>query len=175
MQLELKRVFQEEGFKLPLEAELDFSNEEIYGAFPIIKPVVISGSVENQASVVVLRYSAEVEYTRECDRCLDLSTTNYVLEYEHILTAEIEDDDSEELIYIPDFKLEFEELAKEDIILDMPTKHLCKQECKGLCPKCGCNLNHSQCSCEMSEPDPRLAALRQLLEADAQDDTSADE
>ncbi len=163
MQLDLKQVFQREGFALPLNIEFDFSGEEIYGAFPISKPVVISGTVENQASVVVLRYRAEVEYTRECDRCLDLSTTEYELEYEHVLTAEIQDEETDELIYIPDFQLDFEEMAKEDIILDMPTKHLCRQECKGLCPKCGCNLNHGECSCEMSEPDPRLAALRQLI------------
>ena len=163
MQLDLKQIFQQEGFVLPLDMEFDFSGEEIYGAFPIIKPVIISGSVENQASVVVLRYRAEVEYTRECDRCLDLSTTKYSLEYEHVLSAEINDEEDDELVYIPDFRLDFEDMAKEDIILDMPTKHLCRQECKGLCPKCGCNLNHGKCSCDTSEPDPRLAALRQLL------------
>ena len=166
MQLDLKQVFQQEGFVLPLNIEFDFSGEEIYGAFPIIKPVIISGSVENQASVVVLRYRAELEYTRECDRCLDLSTTPYTLEYEHILTAQPDEGEDDDLVHIPDFQLDFEDMAKEDIILDMPTKHLCRQECKGLCPKCGCNLNHGKCSCEMSEPDPRLAALRQLLDND---------
>ena len=166
MQLDLKQVFQQEGFVLPLETELDFSGEEIFGAFPISRPVAVSGTVENQSSVVVLRYRATVEYTRECDRCLELSTSVYELDYEHILTAEIEDDESDDLIYIPDFQLDFYELAADDIIFEMPTKHLCRQECKGLCPKCGCNLNHGKCSCEMSEPDPRLAALRQLLNDD---------
>ena len=166
MQLDLKKVFQQENYVLPLELELDLSGEDIYDAFPIPEPVVITGRVENQNSVVVLRYRAEVAYTRECDRCLELATKNYSFSFEHILTAEIENDESDDLIYIPDFKLDFGELAREDIILSMPTKHLCRQECKGLCPKCGCNLEHSQCDCVLGEPDPRLAALRELLLSD---------
>ncbi len=166
MQLDLKKVFQQENFILPISVELDLSDEDIYDAFPITRPVSISGKVENQNSVVVLRYRAEVEYTRECDRCLELSTESFSLSFEHILTAEIEDDESDNLIYIPDFQLDFGELAREDIILEMPIKHLCRQECKGLCPKCGCNLNLGQCDCELGEPDPRLAALRALLKSD---------
>lgn len=166
MQLDLKQVFQQEGIVLPINAEMDFSAEEVYDAFPFVEPVVISGSVENQDSVVVLRYRAEVVYKRECDRCLEMAETRYSLDFEHILTATITEDESEDLVFIPDFRLDFGEMAREDIILEMPTKHLCKQECKGLCPKCGCNLNHSQCGCEMSEPDPRLAALRELLKSE---------
>lgn len=166
MQLDLKKVFQEENCILPLSVELDLSGEDIYGAFPIPEPVKITGSIENQNSVVMLRYRAEVAYTRECDCCLELSTTEYVLDFEHILTAEIENEASDDLIFIPDFQLDFGELAREDIILEMPTKHLCRQECKGLCPKCGCNLNLGQCDCELGEPDPRLAALRALLQSD---------
>lgn len=166
MQLDLKQVFQQEGLVLPINTEMDFSEEEIYDAFPFAEPVVIAGTVENQDSVVVLRYRAEVVYKRECDRCLEMSEKRYSLSFEHILTATIPDDESEDLVFIPDFRLDFGEMAREDVILEMPTKHLCKQECKGLCPKCGCNLNHSQCGCEMSEPDPRLAALRELLKSE---------
>lgn len=166
MQLDLKQVFQQEGLVLPVNAEMDFSAEEMYDAFPFTEPVRISGTVENQDSVVVLRYRAEVVYKRECDRCLEMSAARYSLDFEHILTATIPDDESEDLVFIPDFRLDFGEMAREDVILEMPTKHLCKQECKGLCPKCGCNLNHSQCGCEMSEPDPRLAALRELLKSE---------
>ena len=164
MQLDLKQVFQQEGLKLPFDWTLDLSAQEVYGALPFPRPVAITGTVENQDSVVRLRYHAVVEYQRECDRCLDPHTEVYKLDFEHMLTGDDQGDGSDELVCIPDFRLDFDELAREDIVLEMPTKHLCRQECKGLCPKCGCNLNHSQCGCDLSEPDPRLAALNDLLE-----------
>ncbi|MBR3755030.1 MAG: DUF177 domain-containing protein, partial [Clostridia bacterium] len=56
-----------------------------------------------------------------------------------------------------------DELVTEDILLGLPTRHLCKEDCKGVCQYCGKNLNHDSCSC--SAPlDPRLAVLKQLLD-----------
>lgn len=53
-------------------------------------------------------------------------------------------------------------LAFEEFLLALPVKALCSEDCKGLCPKCGHNLNTGQCACSRSEGDPRLAALRNL-------------
>jgi len=165
MQLDLKQVFQQEGFVLPIDLTLDLSDEEVYGAKPFTQPVNITGTFENHGSVVMLRYRAEASYTRECDRCLESSSQPMTFTFEHIVSGvEPEDDTSEEIVFAPDYRVEFDEIAREDILLEAPTGYLCKQDCKGLCPKCGCNLNHGQCDCVMSEPDPRLAALRKLLE-----------
>ena len=53
-------------------------------------------------------------------------------------------------------------LAFEEFLLALPVKALCSEECKGLCPKCGHNLNTGPCACVNDEGDPRLAALRNL-------------
>lgn len=162
--LDIKRVFQEEGLKLDFERELDFSKEELDGAYPFTEPVRVVGYVENQDSIVKLRCRTEFRYTKECDRCLDVAVCDYEFEFEHIITAKDEETPGmEELVFAPDFRLELFELLREDIILEIPSKHLCKQECNGLCPKCGCNLNHGECDCDLSEADPRLAALGDLL------------
>lgn len=164
MQLDLKQVFQQEGARLPIDLSLDFSAEEVYGAKPYVEPVKITGRVENQDSVVVLRYRAEALYARECDRCLDFTSRALVFDFEHIVMSEPMNDDSDELIFAPDFRIDLDKTVWEDILLSTPTRFLCDPECKGLCPKCGGNLNNTACGCDMSEPDPRLAALRQLLE-----------
>lgn len=167
MQLDLKQVFQQEGLRLPIDLSLDLSDEEVYGAKPFVRPVRITGTVENQGSVIVLRYRAEVCYSRECDRCLEPTERLLTFDFEHIVTGtEPEDDLSDEMIFAPDLRVDIDAVIREDIILEAPTGYLCKLECKGLCPKCGCNLNHAECGCDLSEPDPRLAALRQLLEQD---------
>mgnify|MGYP001091754997 FL=1 len=62
--------------------------------------------------------------------------------------------------------LDLEELARTDILLELPTKVLCSEDCKGLCSQCGKNLNEGECSCEKKQIDPRLAILSQLLDQD---------
>ncbi len=178
MQLDLRQVFAEEGFKLPFETELDFSDIEVYNALPFKKPVKIQGEAENQNRVVCLRYHAVVDYQRPCDRCLDDTERVFELDYEHILAAdssqlsrELSDGApaegaSDELIVVSGFTLDLYELALDDIFFEMPIKFLCSDDCKGLCPKCGCNLNHSRCDCVTKEPDPRWAVLASLLESD---------
>ncbi|MBP3415124.1 MAG: DUF177 domain-containing protein [Clostridia bacterium] len=163
MQLDLKQAFQLEGERVPIDAELDFSSLELDGAYPIPEPVKVTGLVENQNMVVVLRYRIRVGYTRACDRCLDMAHEDFDYSFSHILAAEDSGDTSDEIVVIPDFRLDLDELVREDIVLELPTKFLCSSECKGLCQKCGCNLNHTSCDCTLDEPDPRLAALRELL------------
>lgn len=163
MQLDLKQAFQQEGERLAVNAELDFSDLEFDNACPIPEPVKITGTVENQNMVVVMRYRAEVGYTRACDRCLDMASEDFAFDFQHILATEDSGDTSDEIVVIPDFRLDLYELVREDILLEFPTKFLCSSECKGLCPKCGCNLNRETCDCTHNEPDPRLAALRELL------------
>ena len=53
-------------------------------------------------------------------------------------------------------------LVREQIILALPTRPLCREDCKGLCASCGVNLNTQACSCTVSGGDPRLAVLRTL-------------
>lgn len=172
MLLDLKRVFQEEDYKCTFEGSLDFSGEELYGAYPFISPVTVMITAENQERVAALRYTADLVYSRPCDRCLDTAEKSFSLSFGHILAANSEQLSQQlsetgmtqdELIIVNDYKLDFDELAREDILLEMPTKFLCSDDCKGLCPVCGCNLNHSQCGCDTSVPDPRFDALRALL------------
>ena len=83
MQLDLKQAFQQEGERLPIGAELNFSDLEFDNACPIPEPVKITGTVENQNMVVVMRYRAEVGYTRACDRCLDVASEDFVFDFQH--------------------------------------------------------------------------------------------
>ena len=70
----------------------------------------------------------------------------------------------DDYIEAPDYMLDTDALLRDDILLELPSKFLCKDSCKGLCPKCGKNLNMGRCGCPEKEPDPRLAALSKLLE-----------
>lgn len=63
---------------------------------------------------------------------------------------------------VEDMHFDLDELLREDILLSLPTKVLCKSDCKGLCPMCGADLNNGPCGCK-KPVDPRLAVLQDLL------------
>ena len=71
--------------------------------------------------------------------------------------------ESDTIIEVPGMKLDVDELVYTEVVLSLPTKHLCKDTCKGLCDMCGKNLNEGDCDCVKTEIDPRLSALADLL------------
>jgi uncharacterized protein len=107
----------------------------------------------------------------ECSRCLQaveiplnfpfdavfVTTENYTQEKEVALRA----DDLEVSVFEGD-KIDLTELAREQILLNLPAKVFCREDCQGLCQKCGANLNLIDCNCEEIETDPRWSALKNL-------------
>ena len=79
-----------------------------------------------------------------------------------MLISHLNDEDNDEFILVEDMKLDLDSLVREDMILALPAKILCRDDCKGLCQYCGKNLNLGSCSCK-KPIDPRLQALADLL------------
>lgn len=163
MILDLKHIFVNEDSVLPIEYSLDLSDVEFSGTYPLKKPITVNGIISNKASIVTL--NAEVTYLFEapCDRCGVDFTRKHTLSLLKTLASSLEGDDNEEILLIPDMKLDLDDLIYTETVLSLPMKHLCKDDCKGLCGKCGKNLNDGECGCPKKEIDPRLAALADLL------------
>ena len=86
------------------------------------------------------------------------------MEYETLLAIELANGESDDIVELnQDGELELDELMREVFLLEMDTKNLCSEDCKGLCPGCGADLNREPCRCK-KEIDPRWAKLAQLLE-----------
>ena len=86
------------------------------------------------------------------------------VEYETLLAFELANGESDDIVELNrEGELELDELMQEVFLLEMDTKNLCSQDCKGLCTGCGVDLNVERCRCKR-ETDPRLAVLAQLLE-----------
>ena len=83
---------------------------------------------------------------------------------EHILVVSLNHEDNDSFVLIDNYQLPLQELVEEDLILDQPSKILCREDCRGLCPQCGKDLNQGLCGCRQETVDPRLAILKQLLE-----------
>lgn len=74
------------------------------------------------------------------------------------------DEAPEDYLVLPDGALDLDEVCEGDIFLELPSKFLCRPDCKGLCPVCGKDLNEGQCQCDTKRIDPRLEVLKKLLD-----------
>ena len=159
MILDLKKVFLNENESLSVHEDIVFPDMQENFREPVSADI----TVRNRAGVAGLEADVGLDYYCECDRCLKPLKKHFVFQFSHILIAEIREDESDDYIQAPDYKLDTVSLLRDDILLELPSKFLCKESCKGLCPKCGKNLNEGECSCSTKETDPRLAVLKQLL------------
>ena len=100
-----------------------------------------------------------------CDRCLedvDLSFNISIDKSFKINDGVIKDED-DDISFINEGELDVDRLLFDEILVDWPSKVLCKNDCKGICPKCGANLNTSPCDCEKNVIDPRMAKFQDVF------------
>ncbi len=71
--------------------------------------------------------------------------------------------DDLDVTYLDEGRIDTDQLLRESVLLNLPVQPLCREDCKGLCPQCGANLNREACGCDRPPTDPRLQGLRKLL------------
>ncbi|MBR1389954.1 MAG: DUF177 domain-containing protein [Lachnospiraceae bacterium] len=102
-----------------------------------------------------------------CDRCLELVPTEFHLSFDRTLPLEeaegSKDEEDEREGYMTGFHLDADRLVCNEILINWPMKVLCRADCRGICKKCGTNLNLRACDCTKSEPDPRMAAIQDVF------------
>ncbi|MDD5796434.1 MAG: DUF177 domain-containing protein [Oscillospiraceae bacterium] len=163
MLLDLKEVFQNEGLQKQVDYSLSMNDIELDGVYPFKTPVNICALSVNRASLVDLEIKVNFLYTRNCDRCFEEYSREMNYTFKHKLAVTLADDENDDYIETPDYKLELDDLVISDIILNLPSKNLCKEDCKGLCQKCGKNLNEGDCNCDKRQVDSRLEILKELI------------
>ncbi len=147
--------------------QLDLSGQEFYGRKPIAHPVEVEGSVTNHAGALVLEGTARSVLELACDRCGKEFSREKAVVLDSLVAQELEDEENDDILLLDGAELDLDEAVSTAFILAMDTKNLCSDDCKGLCAKCGADLNLSPCGCR-PDVDPRLAALAQLLDKDAE-------
>ena len=165
MLLDVRKIINAPGERIEFRFDLDLSDVDFGGRRPIQNPVVVTGDVRNVAGMLLLSFEASTVLKSVCDRCLKPFDQPKTIRYECMLAEELEDEESDDIILLEDGAVDLEDLARTAFILDMDTKTLCSEDCKGICPGCGVDLNQGTCTCK-KEVDPRLAVLAKLLDKD---------
>lgn len=150
-------------------AAFDFMDDD----WQLAKPLVIDVTISHEGQFLGLRGNASTAVKGICSRCLEpvvvpvecsfaeqLLYAKDVSLFSHLAVGEVEE---KYFIYDND-TLDITDIIRESILAVLPLKILCNDDCRGLCPKCGKNLNQGQCDCDLHEVDPRLAILAKLKE-----------
>ena len=128
-------------------------------------------STRNPAEGAILEGEIDGSLLLRCSRCLENVEVPCRTSFRFLLVAEApisdargkeDDEPSDQFFEINDGKLPLDEVAAEQVYLEMPQKPLCAESCAGLCPTCGINRNRLECGCRVEDVDPRLAALQEI-------------
>jgi uncharacterized protein len=107
-----------------------------------------------------------IERRAECDRCLEEYKLFLKSKFSVLYTYDktFKNGENEEVVFLEEFEdtINLNNIARETLLLDIPIKLLCKEECKGLCMKCGKNLNMESCNCDTKIIHPEFDKLKQL-------------
>ena len=165
MLLGLSSIIDCPGASLPFSTSVDLSDLQYGQCYPVSEPVQISGMVRNTAGVLVMTGNISTTIHGICDRCATTFDQDILIPVDVVLVTELSNEENEDETVFPleGDSADLEEIVRTIFVLNLDSKLLCKPDCKGLCCRCGKNLNFESCICE-KELDPRFAALKQLLE-----------
>ena len=114
-------------------------------------------------TVLGLRFTAELH--GPCYRCLEDAALVQAIDAREYQAEDPEGDEELQSVYVADDRVELSAWSRDSLVLALPDKILCREDCAGLCPVCGKNLNHEPHGHEGEETDPRWAALAELKDS----------
>ena len=174
MKLDLRGLIAEEYRVLPIHytivldsALTEDPKSSLYGVrFP--SPMEVNGEIVNTAGYMRMSLNLSLDYTAPCARCLAETHGKFSFSLEKTVAPK------NLLTGLEDGFLDMDEQLIELLELEFPRKILCRPDCRGLCPKCGRDLNTGDCDCR-EEPDPRWAPLQAILdEMEARDNSQSE-
>lgn len=155
-------------YELLLDIDPEDTSSFLFGvSFP--SPMKVKGDITNTAGYMRMCLDMSVDYTAQCARCLSPISGTFTLDLEKTvaprnLLGDLDEDKLDDYAIIEDGFLDMDEQLRAQIEMEFPARFLCHDDCRGLCQRCGKNLNEGECDCPKKEIDPRLLPLQKLLE-----------
>lgn len=149
MKLQLREIFQVTGMHLPVSYQIPVSELEDVHGYTFAEPIAVEGELVNRAGIVTLSYTVSCCLDAICDRCLKPFMPSFSYSFSHTVVPSLHSENPAYDAYLvaEHDMIDLNETAISDLLLMLPTKLLCQQDCKGLCYICGCDWNTSTCDC----------------------------
>ena len=172
MKLDITPILSGKVRKLPFSYEIGADGGELPlppDGVTITTPIRVEGVISDSGSCLRLVLTANVGYKAECDRCADEIEDTVETSLERLVGEEgfVSDENADDYFIAVDGSLDLDGDITEELMLSFPSRMLCREDCLGVCPDCGINLNRESCGCadkRAAEIDPRWQGLLGLFE-----------
>lgn len=172
MKIDLSRFRDETISSIPIRGETEMQDLDIRGRkIKFFEPIKYDGEIFRIEGEKLLYLSIAYSYNEACGRCLESFANKEEIDLRAKLVDKadkdiVDDDEYEDIIYYIGDEIDLQEYIINTVILSLPMKPLCSEECKGLCPKCGANHNQTKCDCVIEDIDPRFQKLKNFFPDD---------
>lgn len=164
LQLDVARLKRFPGGSTRFDLQVDMPPIKIHGeSIKFSGPVKVNVVINNTGKNLAVNGKVYGMLKLTCSRCLELFDYSFEVPIEETYTMDSEENAGEAVPFTGDF-LDIAPEVLKSIIMYLPMKALCREECLGLCPRCGRSLNEGNCDCGDEDIDPRLSVLRDFFE-----------
>ena len=169
MLIDLSRVLTHEGKKLNIEVEpVGESYVCEMGSFVYAEKSPVSLTITHAKDQVLrIEGNGQVAVWVPCSRCLEPVRVNFDIDIDEEVDMKLSDQERVEALdessYIQGKELDTDKLLHNEILINWPMWVLCKEDCKGICSRCGANLNQGSCDCDTADLDPRMAVISDIF------------
>ena len=163
MKVSLKGISAVLGSFVDFDTELDLSGLRIGFDYPFPEPARLVGRITNHSGIFELKAELRITLCVSCARCLAEIVRELVFEYETVLASDVQNEENDGLYVYSGDAVDVEDVVLPAFVLGQEMVYLCDENCRGLCPECGCDLNKTQCVCGKKIPDGPFAGLLELF------------
>lgn len=169
MLINLSELFPVEGKSKTYTPELEMTQFRMADAvYDIAEKGPLSFMITNKGNKkLTLAGTVDLVLIMPCARCLDPVRVPFHLEIDQELDMNQSDEerveDLDEQPYVNGYKLDIDQLVGNELTLNLPMKILCSENCKGICNRCGTNLNRGTCDCDKRSLDPRMSVIQDIF------------
>ena len=172
MTIDVSAILKETGGRIDIDDNVMLSDTDFLGGtYHFSEPVRIKGHISNNGKSLILKALCEGSMTTQCARCAKSINVPVSFEIDENL---IREDSGEAEDIAPDgdavifggAEIDMTDILADSFLMNIEGKYLCSEDCKGLCPICGKDLNEGACDCSKDNIDPRWSALLDIMNKD---------
>lgn len=166
MLLDISPIIKLQGAAIELDNSIGLSGAEFLGeSYSFMSPLRIVGEIYNNGQSLTLEARVTGKAETECARCLCPIEIDVDFRIRELLSrAEDGASEDDSIILFDGHEIELDEIVADNFLMNISGKYLCRDDCAGLCPRCGKNLNEGKCGCADEYIDPRWQVLKDILD-----------
>lgn len=127
------------------------------------QPIAVEGTVTNTGDGFLVQGKVVYTYRANCNRCLESFSSSGNVEITEQFASYTPTEADESVYYFQGDLIDLTECIREQVLISLPMKYICRADCRGLCSQCGQNLNKKDCQCRVEDYNPQFNKLKFLL------------